>query len=65
MKGTNMDQKERNKKIIAAIKAETTRATASKSTARAALINEGIYTVKGKLKAEFGGTVNKKKPVAA
>lgn len=57
-----MTHAQRNRKILQAIEAETSRALASKKIARETLIKEGIYTTKGKLRAEFGG---KKKPVAA
>jgi hypothetical protein len=56
---------QRNKKILKAIKAETKRATASPQAARALLIEEGIYTAKGKLRVEFGGKSAKKDTAAA
>lgn len=59
-----MTRTERNQRIIEAIEAETASALVSKKTAREALINDGIYTKKGKLRAEFGGE-SAKKTVAA
>lgn len=59
-----MTHAERNQKILAAIAAETERALASKRVARETLINEGIYTAKGKLRVEFGGD-GKKEDIAA
>lgn len=50
-----MTHAQRNKKILDAIAAETERALASKKIARQTLIDEGIYTTKGKLRVEFGG----------
>ena len=44
---------QRNEKILNAIANETKRALVSKSTAKAALISEGIYTKKGALRAAF------------
>lgn len=46
---------QRNQKILDAIARETERATTTKKAARDALISEGIYTKRGKLRAEFGG----------
>jgi hypothetical protein len=50
-----MTHAQRNQKILAAIAQETARALSSKEAARETLIKEGIYTAKGKLRAEFGG----------
>lgn len=50
-----MTQAERNKKILQAIEAKTKRVVVSKDAARAALVDEGIYTKKGTLRGEFGG----------
>lgn len=50
-----MDQAERNQKILDAIARRTKLGTVSKRAAREMLINEGIYTKKGKLRVEFGG----------
>ncbi len=50
-----MTHAQRNQKILAAIAIETARAVASQQVARQTLIEEGIYTKRGKLKAEFGG----------
>ena len=58
-----MTHAQRNAGILKMLEEETKRATVSKATARAALINEGIYTKKGKLRAEFGG--GKKENAAA
>lgn len=55
----------RNQKIFQAIKESTLRALSSKQTARETLIKEGIYTAKGKLRAEFGGKSDKKATKAA
>ena len=60
-----MTHAQRNQKILKAIEAKTARALTSKKTAREALVKEGIYTAKGKLRAEFGGKAGKKEPVAA
>lgn len=60
-----MTDTERNRKILAALADRTKRALVSKKAARDLLIEEGIYTKKGKLRAEFGGTFPKKKPAAA
>jgi hypothetical protein len=50
-----MTHAQRNQKILEAIATETARALTSKKMARETLINEGIYTTKGTLRAEFGG----------
>ena len=60
-----MIHSERNKRILEAIDAKTKRVIASKKAARDSLVEEGIYTKKGKLRAEFGGTERKKASVAA
>ena len=59
-----MTHAQRNAKILAAIAEETKRAVVSKKIARETLIDEGIYTAKGKLRVEFGGE-SKKDRVAA
>jgi tetrahydromethanopterin S-methyltransferase subunit B len=59
-----MTHAQRNQKILDAIAEETERALSSKKAARDTLIKEGIYTTKGKLRAEFGGS-SKKVRVAA
>lgn len=59
-----MTHAQRNQKILEAIAKETARAVASKKVARDTLISEGIYTVKGKLRAEFGGETKKAKVAA-
>ncbi|UZK64823.1 hypothetical protein [Sphingomonas sp. M1-B02] len=58
-----MTHAQRNAGILKMLEEETKRATVSKATARETLINEGIYTKKGKLRAEFGG--GKKETAAA
>ena len=50
-----MTNQQRNEKIIKAIEEATAKALVSKKKARELLISEGIYTAKGKLRAEFGG----------
>lgn len=55
-----MTHAQRNQKILAAIAEETARALSSKKIARETLINEGIYTTKGQLRAEFGGSKKSK-----
>ena len=60
-----MTQAQRNRKILKAIQEDTKRALTSEKTARAALIRDGIYTSKGKLRAEFGGPGNDKKSNSA
>jgi hypothetical protein len=50
-----MTNQQRNEKIIKAIEEAKAKALVSKKKARELLISEGIYTAKGKLRAEFGG----------
>lgn len=59
-----MTHAQRNQKILAAIAAETARALESQKVARATLIDEGIYTKKGKLRVEFGGEAKKERAAA-
>jgi hypothetical protein len=59
-----MTNEQRNEKILKAIEIQTKRALTSKKEARQTLINEGIYTKKGKLRAEFGGESAKKHEAA-
>ncbi len=59
-----MTHAERNKRILKAIESETARALVSKKIARESLIRECIYTAKGKLRVEFGGSRKKKPDVA-
>ncbi len=59
-----MTHAQRNKKILDAIAAETTRALSSQKAARETLIKEGIYTKRGKLRAEFGGEQTKERATA-
>lgn len=58
-----MTHTQRNAEILRMLDEETARATVTKAAAREALIKEGIYTKRGKLRAEFGG--GKKAIVAA
>lgn len=51
-----MSKTERNKLILAKIKETTDRGIKSKAAARQILISEGIYTEKGNLRREFGGS---------
>jgi phosphosulfolactate synthase (CoM biosynthesis protein A) len=60
-----MTNAERNKRILKAIDAKTKRVIVSKKAARESLVEEGIYTKKGKLRAEFGGNGSKKEAEAA
>lgn len=60
-----MTHAQRNQKILEAIAKETARGVSSKKAARETLINEGIYTAKGKLRVEFGGEGKKAKVAAA
>lgn len=60
-----MTHEERNREIIKAIKEVTERINVSKKAARDFLIKGGIYTKKGKLRAEFGGEPSKKDTEAA
>ena len=59
-----MTHAQRNEKILKAIEEGTTRALVSKKVARATLIKEGIYTAKGKLRVEFGGSGGKEHAAA-
>lgn len=63
-KGQRMTHAQRNKKILDAIATETARALSSQKVARATLIKEGIYTKRGKLRAEFGGEKSKGRATA-
>lgn len=54
-----MTNAQRNERILQAIAKQTKLAMASKKSARETLIREGIYTKKGKLRAEFGGSTKK------
>ena len=54
----------RRRAIKAAIKEYTSANTTSASTARAALVKEGIVTKSGELKSEFGGRTKKDKSAA-
>lgn len=59
-----MTEAQRSQAISRLIKAYTDETTVSQSSARAALIKEGIYTKKGRLRAEFGGSQPKDKAAA-
>lgn len=59
-----MTHAQRNQKILEAIALTTERALVSKMQARKTLIDEGIYTSKGELRAEFGGTTKKERVAA-
>ncbi|MFW2851469.1 hypothetical protein ACM61V_06030 [Sphingomonas sp. TX0543] len=48
-----MNDADRRAAVLAVIKLKTEENTASRETARAALIAEGIYTKAGKLRAQF------------
>ena len=50
--------------ILKMLEEQTERAVVSKAAARAALIGEGIYTKKGKLRVEFGGKTKKETTAA-
>lgn len=50
---------QRNAEILKLLKDQTKRNTASKAAARKSLIDAGIYTKKGTLRAEFGGKPKK------
>ncbi len=54
-----MTDAQRRQAIHDLIKRYTAEITVSKAAAREALIKEGIYTRKGKLRAEFGGEPKK------
>jgi hypothetical protein len=62
--GIAMTNAQRNIKILDAIAKETTRALSSKKAARETLIEEGIYTTRGKLRVEFGGEGKKARAAA-
>lgn len=51
---------ERKEKALKALAAYTRKITRTKSSARSALVREGIYTREGKLTAEYGGPGTKK-----
>lgn len=51
---------ERKEKALRALEAYTRKITRTKSSARNALVREGIYTREGKLTAEYGGPKTKK-----
>lgn len=50
-----MTHEQRNTAIINLLKSYTAKHTVSKTAARKSLIKGGIYTAKGKLRAEYGG----------
>ena len=55
---------ERKEKALKALEAYTHKITKTKSSARKALVREGIYTHEGKLTAEYGGPKTKKTSAA-
>lgn len=57
-----MTSDKRRAAIIGLIEHYTETHLATAATARAALINEGIYTKAGRLRAEFGGSGKKTLP---
>ncbi|MDR6127629.1 hypothetical protein QE361_000416 [Sphingomonas sp. SORGH_AS802] len=57
-----MTSEKRRAAIIGLIEQYTETHLATPDTARAALINEGIYTKAGKLRAEYGGSGKKTLP---
>ena len=59
-----MTHAQRNQKILDAIAEETQRALSSKKVARETLIKEGIYTTRGKLRVEFGGSSKRDRAAA-
>lgn len=50
-----MTHQQRNAAILKLLETYTQKTTISRAVARKALIEEGIYTKKGKLRVEFGG----------
>ena len=56
-----MTDTQRRTAIMGLIERYTTTNNVSKSAARTSLINEGIYTQKGKLRVEYGGASKKEK----
>jgi hypothetical protein len=58
-----MTLKQRNAHILKLLEEQTRRNTRSRKAAREALIEEGIYTQKGKIRKEYGG--EPRKPAAA
>jgi len=56
-----MTDAQRRTAIMGLIERYTAENSVSKNVARTALINEGIYTKSGKLRAEFGGALRKEK----
>ena len=59
-----MTDAQRRTAIETLIAKHTANHTVSRKVARASLINEGIYTAKGKLRVEFGGKSKKAKNAA-
>lgn len=60
-----MTDAKRLETIKTLIKEHTKANTANKKAARAALVKEGIYTAKGRLRVEFGGQTRKTKAATA
>lgn len=59
-----MQLDDRNVVILGLLRQRTERNTISRKKAREALISDGIYTAKGKLRKEYGGKGKKAKSVA-
>lgn len=59
-----MTHAQRNEAIRKLIERRTKENTASRQAAREALIEDGIYTKEGKLRAEYGGDPKKGKRAA-
>jgi hypothetical protein len=59
--GLTMNDETRVAKIIAHFAQYTLERTATKTLAKNTLIETGIYTKKGKLRSEFGGSAKSKK----
>ncbi len=59
-----MTHAERNAAIKKLIEERTAKTTSSKEIARQTLIKEGIYTKKGNLTANYGGSYKKKTAAA-
>lgn len=59
-----MTDAQRRSAIIGLIERYTAANNVTRNSARTSLINEGIYTKKGKLRVEFGGDSKKEKASA-
>ena len=60
-----MNDADRRAAVLAVIKAKTETNTASRQSARAVLIAEGIYTKAGKLRAQLQATPDRKRKIEA